>query len=139
MSFSIGSTISGVRCLKPEMAGALGELELEFALRPFLPWNLVEQGTEWTLATKTELLELPSGVSCISSDKLLADWAKAVALGGDRLPQKGDVGFKDPYCRDPETRSRFPISRIFRTESWSTLTPGRNSAGGGLPRRRSWP
>ena len=29
----------GVRCSKPAVAGALGELELEFALCPFLPWK----------------------------------------------------------------------------------------------------
>jgi hypothetical protein len=29
----------GIRCSKPAVAGALGVLELEFALCPFLPWK----------------------------------------------------------------------------------------------------
>jgi len=84
----------GVRCSKPAVAGALGELELEFALCPFLPWNLVEQGTEWTLATKSELLELLSGVRKlpgISSETLLADEAKAVLLVVIGYRKKGGV------------------------------------------------
>ena len=84
----------GVRCSKPAVAGALGELELEFALCPFLPWNLVEQGTEWTLATKTELLELLSGVRKlpgISSNTLLTDEAKAVLLVVIGYRKKGGV------------------------------------------------
>ena len=83
----------GVRCSKPAVAGALGELELEFALCPFLPWNLVEQGTEWSLATKSELLELLSGVRKlpgISSDTL-TDEHKAVLLVVIGYRHKGGV------------------------------------------------
>jgi chromosome segregation and condensation protein ScpB len=83
----------GVRCSKPAVAGALGELELEFALCPFLPWNLVEEGTEWSLATKSELLELLSGVRKlpgISSDTL-TDEAKAVLLVVIGYRKKGGV------------------------------------------------
>jgi len=83
----------GVRCSKPAVAGALGELELEFALCPFLPWNLVEQGTEWSLATKSELLELLSGVRKlpgISSDTLTEE-AKAVLLVVIGYRKKGGV------------------------------------------------
>jgi len=43
----------GVRCSKPAVLGALAELELEISLCPFLPWSLVEQGTEWSLAPLT--------------------------------------------------------------------------------------
>ena len=87
------------------MAGALGELELEFALCPFLPWNLVEQGTEWSLATKSELLELLSGVRKlpgISSDTL-TDEAKAVLLVviGYRQERRG---FTDPDWGDSGPR-----------------------------------
>src|SRR5271157_2180462 len=42
----------GVRCSKPAVLGALGELELEISLCPFLPWNLVEHGTEWSWRQK---------------------------------------------------------------------------------------
>ena len=84
----------GVRCSKPAVAGALGELELEFALCPFLPWNLVEQGTEWTLRTKTELLELLSGVRKlpgITANTLLTEEAKAVLLVVIGYRKKGGV------------------------------------------------
>ena len=116
----------GVRCSKPAVAGALGELELEIALCPFLPWNLVEQGTEWTLATKTELLELLSGVRKlpgISSDTLLTDEAKAVLLvvigyrkkGGVSKTRIGEILKLDPA----------PYLEDLPTESWSTLAPGK--------------
>ena len=52
----------GLRCSKPAVAAALGELELEMTLCPFLPWSLAEAGTEWSLSPKSELLELLSGV-----------------------------------------------------------------------------
>jgi hypothetical protein len=107
----------GVRCSKPAVAGALGELELEFALCPFLPWNLVEQGTEWTLTTKTELLELLSGVRKlpgISSNTLLTDEAKAVLLvvigyrkkGGVSKTRIGEILKLDPapYLEDLSNR-----------------------------------
>jgi chromosome segregation and condensation protein ScpB len=83
----------GVRCSKPAVAGALGELELEFALCPFLPWNLVEQGTEWSLATKSELLELLSGVRKLPgiSSGTLTEEAKAVLLVVIGYRKKGGV------------------------------------------------
>ena len=34
----------GIRCSKPAVLGALGELELEISLCPWLPWNLAEHG-----------------------------------------------------------------------------------------------
>src|SRR5260370_6988086 len=52
----------GVHCSKAAVLGALGELELEISLCPFLPWTLVEHGTEWTLTPKSELFGLLSGV-----------------------------------------------------------------------------
>ena len=83
----------GVRCSKPAVAGALGELELEISLCPFLPWNLVEHGTEWSLTPKSELLELLSGVRKlpgISSDTL-TDEHKAVLLVVIGYRHKGGV------------------------------------------------
>jgi chromosome segregation and condensation protein ScpB len=83
----------GVRCSKPAVLGALGELELEMTLCPFLPWSLVEHGTEWRLAPKSELLELLSGVRKlpgISSDTL-TDEHKAVLLVVIGYRHKGGV------------------------------------------------
>ena len=96
----------GLRCSKPAVVAALGELELEMALCPFLPWTLVEAGTEWSLAPKSELLELLSGVRKlpgISADTL-SDEAKAVLLvvigyrhqGGVSKTRIGDILKLDP-------------------------------------------
>jgi chromosome segregation and condensation protein ScpB len=96
----------GLRCSKPAVAATLGELELEMALCPFLPWRLVERGTEWSLAPKTELLELLSGVRKlpgISADTL-TDEHKAVLLvvigyrhkGGVSKTRIGDILKIDP-------------------------------------------
>ena len=63
------------------------------ALCPFLPWALVECGTEWSLSPKSELLELLSGVRKlpgISADTL-SDEAKAVLLVVIGYRQKGGV------------------------------------------------
>jgi len=83
----------GVRCSKPAVIGALGELELEISLCPFLPWTLVEQGTEWSLAPKSDLLELLSGIRKlpgVSSDTL-TDEHKAVLLVVIGHRRKGGV------------------------------------------------
>ena len=60
----------GVRCSKPAVLGALGELELEMSLCPFLPWTLVEHGTEWSLTPKNDLLELLSGIRKLPASQL---------------------------------------------------------------------
>jgi hypothetical protein len=52
----------GVRCSKPGVLGALGELELEISLCRWLPWFLVEHGTEWSLRPRNEVLGLLCGV-----------------------------------------------------------------------------
>jgi hypothetical protein len=83
----------GLRCSKPAVVGALGELELEMALCPFLPWRLVERGTEWSLVPKTELLELLCSVRKlpgVSSD-MLSDEHKAVLLVVIGYRHKGGV------------------------------------------------
>jgi chromosome segregation and condensation protein ScpB len=83
----------GVHCSKPAVLGTLGELELEMTLCPFLPWSLVEHGTEWSLSPKSELLELLSGVRKlpgISSDTL-TDEHKAVLLVVIGYRHKGGV------------------------------------------------
>jgi hypothetical protein len=83
----------GLRCSKPAVIGALGELEIEMALCPFLPWVLAEQGTEWSLVPKSEFLELLSGVRKfpgISADTL-TDEHKAVLLVVIGYRHKGGV------------------------------------------------
>jgi chromosome segregation and condensation protein ScpB len=83
----------GLRCSKPAVIGALGELELEISLCPWLPWTLVEHGTEWSLAPKSDFLELLSGIRKlpgISSDTL-TDEHKAVLLVVIGHRRKGGV------------------------------------------------
>jgi chromosome segregation and condensation protein ScpB len=83
----------GVHCSKPAVLGALGELELEMTLCPFLPWSLVEHGTEWSLTPKSELLELLSGVRKLPgiSSGALTDEHKAVLLVVIGYRHKGGV------------------------------------------------
>ena len=83
----------GLRCSKPAVAAALGELELEMTLCPFLPWSLAEAGTEWSLSPKSELLELLSGVRKLPglSAETLSDEAKAVLLVVIGYRHKGGV------------------------------------------------
>jgi len=106
----------GVRCSKPAVLGALGELELEISLCPFLPWSLVEHGTEWSLAPKSELIELLSGIRKLPgiSSGTLTDEHKAVLLvvigyrhkGGVSKTQIGEIlGLEAaPYLEDLRKR-----------------------------------
>jgi chromosome segregation and condensation protein ScpB len=83
----------GVHCSKPAVAGALAELALEISLCPFLPWSLVEHGTEWSLTPKSDLLELLSGVRKLPgiSSGALTDEHKAVLLVVIGYRRKGGV------------------------------------------------
>ena len=83
----------GVHCSKPAVLGALGELELEISLCPFLPWSLVEHGTEWSLVPKSELIGLLSGVRKLPgiSSGALSDEHKAVLLVVIGYRHKGGV------------------------------------------------
>jgi hypothetical protein len=96
----------GVPCSKAALSGALGELELEFSLSQFLPWNLVEHGSEWWLVPKNELLGLLEGarkLPVVCKDTLL-DEHKAVLLvvigyrhnGGVSKTRIGDILRLDP-------------------------------------------
>jgi chromosome segregation and condensation protein ScpB len=100
----------GMRCSKPAVIGALGELELEISLCPWLPWALTEQGTEWALMPKNDFLELLSGIRKlpgISSDTL-SDEHKAVLLVVIGHRRKGGV-------------SRTRISEILRVDASNYL------------------
>ena len=83
----------GVHCSKPAVAGTLAELALEISLCPFLPWSLVEHGTEWSLTPKSDLLELLSGVRKLPgiSAGALTDEHKAVLLVVIGYRRKGGV------------------------------------------------
>jgi hypothetical protein len=72
----------GITCSKPAIVGALTELELEISLCSWLPWTLIENGTEWSLVPKSELLGLLSGVRKLPgvSADTLTDEDKAVLL-----------------------------------------------------------
>ena len=128
----------GVHCSKPAVLGALGELELEISLCPFLPWSLVERGTEWSLAPKSELLELLSGVRKLPgiSSGTLTDKHKAVLLVVIGYRHKGGVS-KTRVGEILGLEAALTL-RIFAKKSWSTRRLARNSTGGGPPRRRSW-
>lgn len=83
----------GMRCSKPAIVCALGELELEIALCPWLPWTLTEQGTEWILIARNEFLQLLSGVRKIPgvAAATLSDEHKAVLLVVIGHRRKGGV------------------------------------------------
>jgi hypothetical protein len=83
----------GIRCSKPAMVGALGELELEISLCSWLPWNLVERGSEWALLPKNDILELLSGIRRlpVASADSLTDEQKAVLLVVIGHRRKGGV------------------------------------------------
>jgi chromosome segregation and condensation protein ScpB len=83
----------GMHCSKTAVTGALGELQLEISLCPWLPWTLAEHGTEWSLAPKSDFLELLSGIRKlpgISSDAL-TDEHKAVLLVVIAHRRKGGI------------------------------------------------
>jgi hypothetical protein len=52
----------GVCASRASVTAALAELGLELELSSWAPWRLLERGTEWILAPKSELLALLSGV-----------------------------------------------------------------------------
>ena len=83
----------GLRCSKAAVIGALAELELEISLCHWLPWTLLEQGTEWRLVPKSDLLELLSGIRKLPgvSADTLKDEHKAVLLVVIGHRRKGGV------------------------------------------------
>src|SRR5271169_4194369 len=47
----------GVCATRARVTAALAELALELELSVWAPWRLLERGTEWILADKSELIE----------------------------------------------------------------------------------
>ena len=72
----------GVCATRASVTAALAELGLELELSSWATWRLLERGTEWILAPKSELLELLSGVRRLplKESKILSEEHKAVLL-----------------------------------------------------------
>jgi chromosome segregation and condensation protein ScpB len=83
----------GVCATRASVTSALAELALELELSSWAPWRLLERGTEWILAPKSELLELLSGVRRLplKEAKILSEEHKAVLLVVISYRQKGGV------------------------------------------------
>jgi chromosome segregation and condensation protein ScpB len=83
----------GVGATRASVTAALAELALELELSNWAPWRLLERGTEWILAPKSELLELLSGVRRLplKEAKILSEEHKAVLLVVIGYRQKGGV------------------------------------------------
>jgi chromosome segregation and condensation protein ScpB len=83
----------GVCATRASVTAALAEVALELELSAWAPWRLLERGTEWILARKSELLELLSGLRRLplkeASD--LSEEHKAVLLVVIGYRQKGGV------------------------------------------------
>jgi chromosome segregation and condensation protein ScpB len=83
----------GVRASRASVTAALAELGVELELSSWAPWRLLERGTEWILAPKSELLELLSSVRRLplKEAKILSEEHKAVLLVVIGYRQKGGV------------------------------------------------
>ena len=81
----------GVCASRANVTAALAELGLELELSGWAPWRLLERGTEWILAPKSELLELLSGVRGLPSKETLSEEHKAVLLVVMGHRRKGGV------------------------------------------------
>src|ERR1700759_2635146 len=83
----------GVCATRASVTAALAELRIELELSSWAPWRLLEPGTEWILAPKSELLELLSGVRRLPKEKarILSEEHKAVLLVVIGYRQKGGV------------------------------------------------
>jgi hypothetical protein len=83
----------GICASRASVTAALAELGLELELSGWAPWRLLERGTEWILAPKSELVELLSGVRRlpVKEAMILSEEHKAVLLVGIGYRQKGGV------------------------------------------------
>ena len=83
----------GVCVTRASVTAALAELALELELSGWAPWRLLERGTEWILASKSELIALLSDVRRLplKEAKILSEEHKAVLLVVIGYRQKGGV------------------------------------------------
>ena len=72
----------GVCASRASVTAALAELALELEIAGWAPWCLLERGTEWILAPKSELVELLSSVRRlpVKEAMILSEEHKAVLL-----------------------------------------------------------
>jgi chromosome segregation and condensation protein ScpB len=83
----------GICASRASVTAALAELGLELELSGWAPWRLLERGTEWILAPKSELVELLSGVRRlpVKEAMILSEEHKSVLLVTIGYRQKGGV------------------------------------------------
>jgi chromosome segregation and condensation protein ScpB len=81
----------GLSCSRASVTGALAELEVELELCTWAPWKLLERGTEWILAPKSELLALLAKERRLPVKDTLSDEHKAVLLVVIGHRRKGGV------------------------------------------------
>ena len=83
----------GICASRASVTAALAELGLERELSGWAPWRLLERGTEWILAPKSELVELLSGVRRlpVKEAMILSEEHKAVLLVVIGYRRKGGV------------------------------------------------
>ena len=87
----------GVCATRASVTAALAELALELELSSWAPWRLLERGTEWILAPKSELLELLSSVRRLplKEDKILSrsirpcSWSSSGTAKKEGSPSQG--------------------------------------------------
>jgi hypothetical protein len=98
----------GLSCSRAGVTGALAELEVELELCAWAPWKLLERGTEWILAPKSELLALLAAERRLPVKDPLSDEHKAVLLVVIGHRRKGGV-------------SKTRVGEILRLEASSYL------------------
>jgi hypothetical protein len=83
----------GICASRAGVTAALTELEVELELCPWAPWRLLERGTEWILAPKSEVLALLCGVRKlpVAEPEKLSLEHKAVLLVVIGYRRKGGV------------------------------------------------
>jgi chromosome segregation and condensation protein ScpB len=81
----------GVCASRANVTAALAELEVELELCAWAPWKLLERGTEWILAPKSELSALLAGERRLPVKDTLSDEHKAVLLVVIGYRRKGGV------------------------------------------------
>jgi chromosome segregation and condensation protein ScpB len=81
----------GISASRASVTAALAELELELELAPWAPWHLVERGTEWILAPKSELMERLLATRKVPLKVELSEGHKAVLLVVIGHRRKGGV------------------------------------------------
>jgi len=104
----------GICASRARVTAALADLELELEFSAWAPWHLIERGTEWILAAKSELLALLAGVRKLPVRGPLSEAHKAVLLvvighrrkGGVSKTRIGEILNLDPSSLLDDLRSQ---------------------------------